>query len=394
MKHFQISPITILIGPNSSGKSSLIHSIATLGQTASIPNASSPLILDHEFSDVHLGRFIDVIHSKRYSDSIKLGLSIPEMTISVPQMGDGASAVKYSSEVTVEFVYRSTLRTQEVFLETFELSTSQHKFSAKYTKGQFAVVCNGRKATLRSMGPFTFYPETFEKDFLTTDFFILQQLFNSISKNLKSVRYLGPFRQSPQRFYANKNSKPEKVGPEGEYAISMLASEVISKQKRNHQTEISRWMQILGLGNSIALKRQGTSDQFTVDIGLADTKQFPIPDLGYGISQIIPVLAQCSFAPHGSLLLFEQPEIHLHSSSAINLASIFVESINSKNLSIVCETHSKEFVFGLLRQIREGRIDADKVSIYKIRRENLQTEADKLDIDDEGEIYSNWASDI
>ena len=70
---FDIKPITLFIGPNSSGKSSCIHALAALSQTVKLPNSGRPLVLDDEFAQVHLGRFIEVIHSKSYTDAISIG---------------------------------------------------------------------------------------------------------------------------------------------------------------------------------------------------------------------------------------------------------------------------------------------------------------------------------
>lgn len=72
-KEFDIKPITLFIGPNSSGKSTCIHALAALAQTVKLPNSGRPLVLDDEFAQVHLGRFIEVIHSKSYTDLIGIG---------------------------------------------------------------------------------------------------------------------------------------------------------------------------------------------------------------------------------------------------------------------------------------------------------------------------------
>ena len=68
-------------------------------------------------------------------------------------------------------------------------------------------------------------------------------------------------------------------------------------------------------------------------------------DLGYGFSQILPVLTQLSFAPEAATLLFEQPELHLHSLAVRPLAPVFIDAVKKKNLHVVVETHSPE-LFG------------------------------------------------
>lgn len=63
-KRFDIAPITLFVGANSSGKSSTIHSLAALSQTVKLGDRNRPIILDDENALVHLGRFIEVIHTK------------------------------------------------------------------------------------------------------------------------------------------------------------------------------------------------------------------------------------------------------------------------------------------------------------------------------------------
>ena len=67
---FEIKPVTLFIGPNSSGKSSSLHALAAMAQTVKLAGSKLPIVLDDEFAQVHLGRFIEVIHSKSYSDEL------------------------------------------------------------------------------------------------------------------------------------------------------------------------------------------------------------------------------------------------------------------------------------------------------------------------------------
>src|SRR6266853_2544106 len=80
----EIKPVTVFIGANSSGKSSCIHALAALSQTVKMTNDTRPLVLDDEFAMVHLGRFIEIIHSKSYQDAIELGISFKELELNLP----------------------------------------------------------------------------------------------------------------------------------------------------------------------------------------------------------------------------------------------------------------------------------------------------------------------
>lgn len=85
---FEIKPITLFIGPNSSGKSSCIHALAALAQTVKLSSSKLPIVLDDEYAQIHLGRFIEVIHSKSYSDSIEIGVSLEKAGVKVQYFKD------------------------------------------------------------------------------------------------------------------------------------------------------------------------------------------------------------------------------------------------------------------------------------------------------------------
>ena len=74
-REFTIKPLTIICGPNSSGKSSFIHALAAFAQTTKLTASQVPIVLDDEYAQIHLGRFLDVIHSKSIKDSFSMSLS-------------------------------------------------------------------------------------------------------------------------------------------------------------------------------------------------------------------------------------------------------------------------------------------------------------------------------
>jgi predicted ATPase len=137
--------------------------------------------------------------------------------------------------------------------------------------------------------------------------------------------------------------------------------------------------------------RQGDNSVFGVNVTLADNSSFPLADLGYGLSQVLPVLAQCSFAPDGATLLFEQPELHLHSLAVRPLAKVFIEAMREKNLKIVAETHSPELVGQFQRELRQGNLKLDEIAVYRVTRENGQTVVRPIQIDpDDFDIFERW----
>ena len=120
-----------------------------------------------------------------------------------------------------------------------------------------------------------------------------------------------------------------------------------------------------------------------------------LPDVGFGISQVLPVLVQCFYAPEGSIILMEQPEIHLHPSAQSALADVMIDVINSRengkdrNIQLVIETHSEHFLRRLQRRIAEDSISQEKVSVYFANLTKTPATLESLQIDKFGNI-KNW----
>ena len=110
-------------------------------------------------------------------------------------------------------------------------------------------------------------------------------------------------------------------------------------------------------------------------------------DVGYGVSQVLPLLVDLVNPDGSSLFLLQQPEIHLHPSAQAELGSLFCTSAASGRQLIV-ETHSDYIVDRILLDIRDKRTDLkpDDVSILFFEREDLEVAIHSISIDDEGNV--------
>ena len=114
-----------------------------------------------------------------------------------------------------------------------------------------------------------------------------------------------------------------------------------------------------------------------------------ITDVGFGVSQILPVLVLCYYLPKGSVILLEQPEIHLHPSVQAMLADVFIEVVIKRNIQIILESHSEHFLRRLQRRIAESKISSDKTALYFCKIGKSASEIEKLEVDLFGNIQ-NW----
>jgi predicted ATPase len=396
---FEIRPITLLIGPNSSGKSSCIHALAALAQTSKLPSSGRPLVLDDEYAQVHLGRFIEVVHSKSYSDSIGIGFESTNTRHSIRGFGK-PQRLAASDVFAADYSFKSTKRTQDIYLDRMSYTSPAGKLNFKLNKptGNYSVDFNGKSVVAGSTYDSALHASLFPKSSKSEEgfeaFLYNESCKQIVASELSSVLYLGPFRQSPLRRYPTRGSSPTEVGAQGENAITLLANEFVQTKGRPHLKEIGGWLNQMGLAKKVDVSRVGKSDLFDVNVTLADDANLPIADLGYGMSQVLPVLAQCSFSPAKSTLLFEQPELHLNHTAAKLLAGVFVSAAKAKSLHIIAETHSRELFLGLLDEIRGGRLSTSDIAIYTVARKDGSSKFQRINVEVDArgqpDVYDPW----
>lgn len=228
-------------------------------------------------------------------------------------------------------------------------------------------------------------------------------------KLFRSLAYLGPLRTKPERLYSWAGIEPESVGYSGENTISAI------RAARNRKIGIRkpggrRSSPAKPFEKIIALKLQelGLIEAFSVNPISQQRQEYEVkartkgshdwvdlPDVGVGISQVLPVLVQCFFAPHDSIIIMEQPEIHLHPSAQSALADVIIDVIHSRengadrNIQLIIETHSEHFLRRLQRRIAEDAISREKVAAYFANTSTPSPSLDPLQIDSFGNIL-NW----
>ena len=304
-------------------------------------------------------------------------------------------------EASVRLKYGSTKRTQDILLRevTYDLgSLGNWNLKRKAKIDEYDVrrsTAPGRSSTMSRGDAFFMGLDRAPKSQQSMmDLFELNMLQSMFKEELQRVLYLGPFRQPPLRRYPTRGAVPGEVGSMGEAAVTMLANETIQRNDRSHLRQVSSWMEKLGLGRKLDVSRVGNSDLFDAKLTLQDGACLALADLGYGISQVLPLLVQCSFAVKNSTLLFEQPELHLHTCSARQMIHVFADTIRHKGCKIVLETHSPDLVNQIQCELREGRLSTSDVAVYKIDRQNKQTNISRIEIDQEGDIYEIWKEGI
>jgi predicted ATPase len=212
--------------------------------------------------------------------------------------------------------------------------------------------------------------------------------------------YLGPLRDYPRRQYAWAGTQPADMGRRGEKAVDAILASRDAGQKislgrgRSRLTleeRVARWLKDLGLIDGFSVRpitQGGKLFQVWVRRHTKATEVL-ITDVGFGVSQILPVIVLCYYAPEGSTLLLEQPEIHLHPAVQAGLADVLVDAVINRKIQIILESHSEHLLRRLQRRMAEEKIKPEDTALYFCTVEKGESRLIPLELDLFGNI-TNW----
>ncbi|RFC33785.1 MAG: Protein of unknown function (DUF3696) [Candidatus Nitrotoga sp. SPKER] len=416
----RLAPLTVIFGANSAGKSSLGHLLLALKQTAMSTDRKRALHLGDTNTLIDLGTFADCLHGHDLTNSLdfSLGWTLPKsLEVRDPlqpwrDQGDrlelNVSFVEgKSGQPEVQYLYYGLANKQGVVLDVDFSRGENRKFSLKSERYQFMNAV-GRKWPLEDPEKFYRVSEIsmarFKNAGFLTDFALATETM------LGSLSYLGPLREHPKRTYQWSGDTPEGVGQMGEHAIAaILAAQnegrILNRgPKRPRQSFaelIAGWLKDLGVIHSFVVKpvAAGRKEYEVLLKTHAEAPEVKITDVGFGVSQVLPVLVQAFYCPSNSTVWMEQPEIHLHPQVQAELADVFISAIRSRengearNVQLIVESHSEHFLNRLQRRIAEGEITPDDVAIYFCKRAGSETELEPLEVDLYGNI-ENWPTNF
>jgi len=197
------------------------------------------------------------------------------------------------------------------------------------------------------------------------------------------ICYLGPLREFPQRYYPITGAILEDIGFKGEKAVEVLIG------RKDIVESVCKWIKKFDLAEDVAVR--SLRERTLAEVILKDTTlafYANLYDVGFGVSQILPIIVEGFYAPDGSMLLIEQPEIHLHPKLQADMGDLLLEIAKSKKKLIV-ETHSEHLLLRIQRRIAEGTLNVEDVAIYYFNLTPDGTQITKLEIDETGRI-KNW----
>lgn len=395
----RLAPITGFFGTNSSGKTSLLQALLLLKQSAdtSDPNQVLNFGGNKNRDIVHLGSFEDVIHKHELDQPLGFHLRWKQpfmYTNPLPLEGDlsfDAEVIRLEDRTLIGALRRYSdhgKRNYVVGMRAKFAPSLTYWFMQEGSEDQ-----NMRDSMVygfhgyQLLGDFTGYNRT---------------LIASLENTLQNILYLGPLRAFPERIYQWHGNAPSGVGFSGEnFVAALLASRrvepshILNDTKVSLEVYVAHWLKELGLIAEFRVEEVAVGSAiYQVKVKrTAESAEVLLPDVGFGVSQLLPVLVLCFYVPEGSTILLEQPEIHLHPAIQSGLADILIDATKKRKVQILLESHSEHLLRRLQRRMAEETLTQEEVSLYFCEQKEGASVATPLDVDEYGNIR-NWPSDF
>ena len=421
----RLAPLTLLVGENSTGKTSFMAMIRALWDIA-----YRHQVPDFKEDPYDLGSFDEISHYRGgrggRADTFEAGFDFARKTKTKNRTGVTKEAESYHFEVTfgkngtVPFPVRRCFSNKYAWAaEEFE---PQKKLSWRLSFG----TSNGAWQRKLTDSPRSFvedrdkiwFPFLFSRPLSTIedrdrgqewtvlkgskpptleDWDLIDQLLLPLRRiSFARPRQLpyasAPVRSKPRRTY--DPARPVR-DPEGDYMPMYLANLHFQNKRQWEalQRTLVEFGQTAGLFDDISVNPLGSKDSgpFQVQIkkfgSRAKGPKRNLIDVGYGVSQVLPVITELLRSDAPPLFLLQQPEVHLHPSAQAALGSLFCQ-VASPSCQLVIETHSDHLLDRVRIDVRDGKtkLEPDDVSILFFERGDLDVHIYSLRLDGEGNV--------
>lgn len=404
----EVRPLTILAGANSSGKSSIMQPLLMMKQTLEAPYDPGALLLDGpnvKFTSVD--QFLSKRSGETIQDIFKLRLVVNNHLLLENCFVKAENTMRLNHFIwnlnEKEFTIKRDMSEIEIIslLEEFERYREKSGISRDLIQSQKQMIISNLKTeVIRNRCFLTLYYRSKGLSVLDpsipTDILYSNENHNQIfEKEIRQIIHIPGVRGNPERTY--------KIAAIGSGFPGNFETYVASIIQHWQDTQDERLIQLcqnlekLGLTGKVATK---ILNGVQMEIQVANlprssesTDMVNIADVGFGVSQILPVLVALLVAKPGQLVYLEQPEIHLHPRAQEGLAQVLADAAN-RGVRVVLETHSELLLLTVQSLVAEGKLLPEKVKLHWFtRREDGITEIHSADLDRQG-AFGDWPEDF
>lgn len=372
----RLRPITVLIGRNSAGKSSLIKFLLMLRQTLE-SQRNEFFVTDGRL--VQLGNWPSLKNSHNSQRSFEFSIDAETGDLPTAAVQQLWKAIRQKGSVTstgrrFQFSLDLTDSPVQRVSPTASFNIGGHvQYARQYRYGQHTVtgkqddriIFNKRTTNLADAGFLRFSRRTDSLSELIESV-AAEQYLDRLRYEFTSFRHLSPVREESLRTVQAGSPPPGDVGDRGEYAIPHLVRifNGDSAADRAKAEFITRFTRQVADVDEISFKSQIASLSTQVMARNQRTRAVSyLADFGFGVSQCLPIFVQGVMHDPHQLLIVEQPEAQLHPTAQLELGSFFAGLWTERQVPSLIETHSANVLLRLRRLVKEEKIKPEEISV-------------------------------
>lgn len=401
--NMELRPITIILGQNNSGKSAIIAPFRLLIQTMESFDQAVPLLLNGSMGDFgtykdlvfgnHRGRVCEIsVELGENKENFRIDLQYKYRTqrreIILKHLGisrDNSPLASFDYSAESERMLLSSLGGKSIrsqFKASLSRSILFHHFipliMALPSNSESKTISDGRRLRLSIK----------QEQELRRD---VNHIGIRMRRGFAGMDYVGAMRNPPERTYLFTGEKRSRIGAAGENAASLLAMDSHRRgtSKKRLVDMVSDWLAQAGVAKGLRVKPISDRHyELRITHPVSGENQ-NLADVGYGNSQIIPVLVGGYRLERNSTYFVEEPEIHLHPRAQAELGD-FILDLYKRSIQTVVETHSEYLVLRLQQLVADKKIKANDVGFYYVNAKRGRKKSVKLmDIDEVGRFREN-----
>jgi len=366
-------PITVLIGRNSSGKSSIIKFLLMLQQSL---DPGNPQFLTPEGERVRLGILSELKNklTRRRSLAFQLSVQMPNIRPG-PAISERLKSFKdvvpqtllYKTGATVSYITRGNIGCS--------VSSLVSGVSGKTLMVSRATILEdstlldrpsqlGIEKAVERLSQSTGEVEERSLDGLLREqnlWLAKYELLGTLRYQINSIRHLSAVRDESQRVILASPPPGEYVGQRGQYALPHL-QQIMEQGEEGLEFVLPHLDNVAGIDH-VSFKSSLGYVSRCYARNKTTRANVPIADYGFGVSQCLPIFVQGAIMSPYTSLMVEQPEAQLHPTAQLEMGSFFADLWKKRNVGSIIETHSDNILLRLRRLIAKGKLSHEDVSV-------------------------------
>jgi predicted ATPase len=322
-----LGPLTLLSGSNASGKSSVLQALVLLHQTMHEHEWSTRLMLNG--SAIRLGTVSDVVDKVHGRRSFEIAIEDDEL--------------RYC------WIFSGERSEMSMAIDYVAVGTAQ----------------NEKPELLRYLLPIN-----------------VADPVPSLADRLRGLTYITAERVGPREVYTLEDRQiASVVGPEGEYAVSVLhwgrdepvlAQLALQGVANTLVRQVEARMCMFFPGCGMVVQQVPQTNAVTLGLRTSADTDFHRPiHVGFGLTQVLPIIIAALSAGEGNIVLIENPEVHLHPAGQA-LMGQFLADVARAGVQVIVETHSDHVLNGIRRSVKAERLKPEQVAIHFFRMRSAE----------------------